>query len=649
MKKLHFYLLLLILLPLKVISQDEVLLTIDNQQVLRSEFERIFRKNNNVQGYENKPATEYLEMFINFKLKVHEAEKLGYDTLSSFINELAGYREQLSKPYLQDRKLIDLMVQEAYFRTINEVNASHVMVKLPSNATPADTLIAYTRAMDIRRRLLTGISFEKIAREESDDPSGKINEGRLGWFSAFAMVLPFENAVYNTEVGAFTQPVRSKYGYHIIRVNAKRPALGEIKLAHIMIRAGRNDNQETITRAKEKIDSCYKLLQNGNSFSDVVRKYSEDAGSSRSGGQMRWLRSGELPAQIEEQVFTLTDSGSYSTPLLSEYGWHIFQLQGKRPIASIDKLKAQLEERIMLDERGKRADESFFTRLKKECDFLAYPENKSMISALIDSSIYSGNWDPAVAGDLIEPVFIINKREYSQKELANYIVQTKHYDKQESIATIVNNKCDEFIHKELLEFENGQLEERYPEFRYLMEEYHDGILLFNIMDTNVWSKAVSDTAGLKAFYENHKNEYVWQERADVSIYTVKDEAFVSLTRQLGKKRAKKNWPANEFVKMVCSNDTVLCVDVSDRKYERGEPVPLGGFTWKKGFTKTVREGNAIKVIVVNSLISPMLKSFNEIRGQVTADYQNFLDKQWIETLRAKYPVIINREVLQQIQ
>jgi peptidyl-prolyl cis-trans isomerase SurA len=649
MKQISFCFLFLILLPLTAVSQDGVLLTIDNQPVLKSEFERIYHKNSNVQGYDNKPVAEYLEMFINFKLKVLEAEKLGYDTLSSFINELAGYKDQLSKPYLQDRKLIDKLVQEAYYRTLNEVNASHIMVKLPSNATPADTLVAYTRVLEIRKRLLAGESFEKIAREESDDPSSKVNEGRLGWFSAFAMVYPFENAAYNTKVDEFSLPVRSKYGYHILHINGKRPALGEIKLAHILIRSSLNDSQESITRAKEKIDECYKLLQNGSSFTDMVKQYSEDAGSSRNGGQMRWLRSGELPVKIEDMVFALADSGSYTSPVRSDYGWHIFQLQGKRPIASFDQIKSQIEERIMMDERGKHTEEAFTANVKKECGFVEYPENVSFIAGIMDSTLYSGNWNPATAGDLIEPVFTINNREYSQKELAYHIVKTKRYSKKESYAEIVNTKCDELVHIKLLEYERGQLEEKYPAFKYLMEEYHDGILLFNIMDNNVWSKAVSDTMGLRAFYEQHANDYTWKERADVSIYTVKNPAYLKMTMKLGKKRAQEKWSSNEFIKMVCSNDSINCLEVTDQKFERGEPVPPGGFAWKKGFTTTAQEGNTTRVIIVNALIPAMPKAFNEIQGQVTADYQNYLDKQWIDTLRAKYPVVINPDVLQQVK
>jgi peptidyl-prolyl cis-trans isomerase SurA len=637
------------LLSLTAVSQDAVLMTIDNQPVMKSEFERIYHKNSNVQGYDSKPAAEYLEMFINFKLKVLEAKKLGYDTLTSFVNELAGYKDQLSKPYLQNRELIDQLVQEAYYRTLNEVNASHVMVKLPADATPADTLQAYTRAMNIRKRLLAGESFEKIAKEESDDPSAKINNGNLGWFSAFSMVYPFENAAYNTKIGDYSQPIKSRYGYHIIMVNGKRPALGEIKLAHILIRAGRMDDQEIINKAKGKIDACYSQLQNGASFADMVRQYSEDASSARNAGQMRWLRSGELPADIEGKVFELTDSGSYTAPLQSDYGWHIFQLMTKRPLASFNQIKPQIEERIMTDERGKKTEETFYAELKKEYGLVEYPENVSFIAGILDSTIYSGDWKFSTAGDLIEPVFTIDKKEYSQKNLVDYMLKTNRYNKKTSFTEIVNSKCTELIQKSLLEHEKQHLEEKYPNFKYLMEEYHDGILLFNIMDENVWSKAISDSAGLMSFYNQHVNDYRWKERADVSVYTIRDPLYLKPVMKYGKKRAKEGWSSTEFLKLVCSADSVKCVEVAEYKIEQGESAPVGDFVWKKGYAKTIQQGNITRFLVVNALIPSTPKTLNEIQGQVTADYQNYLDKQWIETLRAKYPVAINHDVLQQVK
>jgi|WetSurMetagenome_2_1015567.scaffolds.fasta_scaffold15697_4 peptidyl-prolyl cis-trans isomerase SurA len=648
MKKLFFFLLVSTLWPATAHAQDEVLLTIDGLPVYRSEFERIYHKNNNIQGYEAKPPAEYLDMFINFKLKVLEATRLHYDTVPSFITELTGYRDQLSKPYLQDRQFIDQLIREAYYRTINEVNASHIMVKLPANATPQDTTLAYNKAMSIRKRLVHGESFELIATEESDDPSSRLNKGRLGWFSAFTMVYPFENAAYNTPVDSFSMPVRSRYGYHIIRVDQFRPALGEIKLAHIMVYAGANDGSGTIAYKKEKIDSCYQLLLNGASFADMVKKYSEDPGARRNMGQMRWLRSGELPSGIEDVVFALADSGDFSIPVQSEYGWHIFQLQTKRPIAPFEQLRPQLEERIMTDERGKKTQNSFIRNLKNEYSFTEYPQNITALERLMDSSVYKGQWKIPDAATLNLPVCSFANKKYTQRALAEFIAQTRHYNDHDSYQTIINRKYDELSNQELLSYEKGRLEEKYPDFKNLMEEYHDGILLFNIMDQTIWSRSVSDSSGLRDYYNHHLTEYQWKERADWSLYIVQDRRLAKSTLALAKKRYKTPINADEFIKMVCA-DSTACVTVTDQRTEKGNPLPVADALWKKGFTKTYTEGDRVKIFVVNDILPPKAKLFQETQGQVTADYQSSMDNKWIETLRKKYPVVINRDVLEKVK
>jgi len=649
MKRNLISVILLLSLSINARPQDEVLLTVGGIPVYRSEFERIYHKNNQVSAFESKSVEDYLDLFINFKIKVMEARSLGYDTMQTFVRELAGYRDQLAKPYLQNRKIIEKQLQEAYDHTVTEVNASHIMVKIPQNPAPSDTLNAYNRIMDLRKRILSGESFEKTAREESEDPSAKRNSGSLGWFSAFMMVFPFENAAYNTPVGELSMPVKSRYGYHLIKVNGKRPALGEIRLAHIMTRVARTESQEKIGQARDKIFKYKEMLDNKVPFAEVAQKYSEDEGSARNGGQLRWLKSGELPADIEEQVFSLNDSGDFTIPLQSDFGWHIFQIRGKRPVASFDQLKSQLEERLMHDERGKLAEQSKIADIMKEADFVRYPGNIDDVTRVLDSTIYTGTWNPEAAVNLIEPVFAVNGREYLQKDLAGYVAQTRRYRKEEPIELIVHNKCEEYINRELLAFENRRLEEKYPEFKNLMEEYHDGILLFNITDNQVWSRAVKDSAGLVTFFGQHQGDYNWKERADVSVYMIKDESKLSLVTKLAKSRSSKKWTADEFIKKICPLDSVPCITITDGLYEKGDTAVTGQFRWKKGSIAVSTKNSVRKVVVVNDLLQPMPKAFQEIRGQVTADYQNYLDQKWISTLRAKYPVIIDKQVLQRVR
>lgn len=631
-----------------VTGQDDVLFTIDGIPVFLEEFERTYNKNNNLPGYENMPVEEYLEMYINFKLKVTEAQRLGYDTMTSFVNEFAGYREQLAKPYLQDKQVIEQLVEEAYERSVIEVNASHIMMLLPDYPSPEDTLHIYRKIMGVRDRLIKGEPFEAIAMETSEDPSVGTNQGNLGWFFAFTMVYPFEDAAYKTDVGEISLPVRTQYGYHIIKVNNRRKALGEIKLAHIMIRAGINESDEIVNNARDRIDRCYDLINQGSDFGEVARMVSEDAGSSANNGQMQWLRSGQLPSDIEEQVFILKDSGDFTQPLRSVYGWHIFQLIDRRPLGSFDEMRAQLEEKVMADQRILISEEAIINKIKTQSGFIKYADNVEHLLQLMDSSVYLGQWNPMVLSNLIEPVFAIGEKEYLQKDLADHIANTAQYSKNESLQNILHRKCEELIQNELIEFRKQRLEEEYPDYKYLLKEYHDGILLFNISDDLIWKRAVQDSAGLNEFYQDHQSDYMWGERADLSIYTLDDSSYLDKIHRFAKKKYRKNWSDQELMQIVCGNDSDRCVSIENVKYEKGENQMAGQIRWKKGAVQEIHHENGIQVIFLNAILPPEPKQIHEARGVIVSDYQDYLDRQWVEELRSKYSVKVNEEVLNKL-
>ena len=630
-------------------GQDDIIMTLGNEKVTKAEFERIYHKNNSSVVYDNKTPREYLDLFINFKLKVMEAKAQGYDTMSSFIKELGGYRDQLAKPYLRDKEQDEQMLKETYRRIATEVNASHIAVKVAfTTASPADTLEAYNKILALRNRILKGESFEDIAVANSDDPSAKNNKGNLGWFSAFRMVYAFEDAAYKTPVGQISMPVKTRYGYHIIRTNAFRPALGDILLANIMMRVRPSADSAAHQAGMEKINKCYSLLQQGESFADVARKYSEDDASAKNGGKMRWLSSGELPPEIEEVVFAL-DSGEYTEPMKSEYGYHIFQVLGKRPVKSFEEMKSNLEERIAQDERQKNTEAIFVDKLKKEYGFTEYPENVAALISLIDTSLYESKWDPSLKGELIDPVFTIGDRDYTQMDLGLYIKAGRKYTKKETLESIGKRKYDDFVKEMVLQYEKDRLDQKYPEFRYLMEEYHDGILLFNITDDMVWSKAVKDTLGLQQYYNLHKNNYKWQTRADVSKYSTKDSSLEAKIVQFAPQRSSRNWTPKQFNALVCGQDTLPCVEVADLKVEKGSDPVVDSMEWKKGTLKAYKEKDKTAVVCINGILKPQTKLLKEARGLVTADYQNELEKAWIKELRLKYPVVIDEKVFETIK
>ncbi len=628
-------------------QENEIVLTIGDHNITRGEFERIYQKNNSSAVYDKKSVEEYLELFINFKLKVIEAENLGYDTAKSFISELAGYREQLAKPYLEDEEYAEKLLQEAYERTQNEVSASHILVRLEQTAPPKDTAAAYEKIMDIRKRILAGESFAEVAKATSDDPSAKINGGFLGWFAAFQMIYPFESVAYNTEIGKVSMPLRSRYGYHIIRVEDKRKSLGSVHLAHILVYAS-EDNPELREEGEKKINECYERLKNGENFADLAAEFSDDKNTSGRGGDLKWIRSGIIPEDLESKIFSLKDSGDFTEPLPANYGFHIFMLLGKKPLESFEELKPELERKLARDSRGKRNEELLVERIKKGNDFKLYRENLQPVIDILDDSIYEGTWDTELANELVNPVISFGDRDFSQKEFAEFIAARKQYNKGYTINDIVNERLKQFISQKAVEYEKSMLEVKHPEFKNLMEEYHDGILLFNLTDDMVWSKAVKDTAGLQEFYEINKNNYMWNERIVLSTYTFEDENLLKKVNAVAKKRAKKPFSLSKAKSLICGSDTIDCVQIEDKKLEKNDELLSKEIQWEKGYSMQQKKEDKISIIWVNDILLPQPKKLNEAKGLITADYQTYLEEEWIKSLRSKHDIVVHQDVLNKI-
>jgi peptidyl-prolyl cis-trans isomerase SurA len=629
-------------------AKDKILVTLDDNKITLSEFERIYKKNNTSTVYDSKSVEEYLELFINYKLKVMEAERLGYDTLKSFIKELNGYKEHLIKPYLEDNIIKERYLKEAYERTKTEVNVSHILVKFSQHdPLPEDTIEPYNRIVEIRERILAGEPFEEVARETSDDPSARSNGGNLGWFNAFRMVYEFETAAYKTPIGVISEPFRTSYGYHIIKVNDKRPSKGKIRLAHIMIRTSR-DSEEDVKRAKEKIDECYEQLKNGEEFAEVAKKYSEDQASARNGGRLRWLQSGVLADSLENILYNMEDSGEYTKPMLLDFGWHIFQFLEKEPVGTYEEMRSDLALKLNRNPRNKLIEKEQVENIKRDNNFIEYRNNLDDIIELIDTSVYTGDWDYSVSDDLIEPIFKLGDKEYLQKDLAEYISNRK-YRKTMSFEDIVNTKYDEYVEKEVIEYEKGTLADKYPELKHLLKEYHDGILLFNLTDSTIWSKAVKDTAGLEKFYENRKEDYMWEERVDASIYTITDSSLTDKIKEFALMRAREEISKEELISELCPEESKNCVHIEDNKFEKNDNELINKMAWEKYNVEIYNEDGKVKLIVINAVLEPAPKLLSEARGLITADYQTYLDNEWIKELRNKCTIVVNKKLLKKIK
>ena len=348
-------------------ASDPVLMTINGKPVVKSEFEYIYNKNNTNNSLDKKTLDEYVDLFVNFKLKVEEAKAQGIDTTSSFINELASYRSQLTKPYLTDVKVDEAILHEAYDRSKEDLDVSHILIRVTLNATPADTLKAWNQINTIYKRLQKE-DFAKVAKETSEDQSLKESGGHVGWISALNTVYPFETTAYNTPVGTYSKPVRTNFGYHIVKVVARRNTLGEVLVSHIMTFTTKgNDSINKI--AKAKIDSLYQRVLAGDDFGTLAKNYSQDRGSSTKNGELPWFGSGRMVPEFEAAAFALKNVGDVSQPVQSAYGWHIIKLSDKKGLAPYDELKPELERKIKRDDRANRGQKAFVARLRNDYNY----------------------------------------------------------------------------------------------------------------------------------------------------------------------------------------------------------------------------------------------------------------------------------------
>lgn len=618
--------------------------SIGNQTVTTEEFERIFNKNNNLNSVEKQTVEEYLQMFINYKLKVAAAIDAGYDTLTSFRNELKGYRDQLAKPYLTDNSVTDELVREAYQRMHTEVNVSHIMVGMSQNPSPQDTLAAYTKIMSIRKRILAGEPFEKVAAEVSDDPSAKKNGGNLGYITAFQIpIYSFESAAFNNKAGELSLPIRTRFGYHLIKTMDKRPARGEVRVAHIMMLIPQGSVDSVLTSKEKRIREIYKQLQEGKDFTKLAKEQSEDRGTAQNGGELPWFGTGQMIPEFQEAAFKLENPGDISEPVRSFYGWHIIKLLEKRGIPDFEAVKNDLKNKILRDERAQAGDIAFLAKLKTEYSF---SENKSLLKPLYtNQSAYKGEWKPDTTSNS-KVLFSFGNEKITLKAFADHLRTLQPPDTSVSIAYFVDNAYNDFVSSTLKNYENNQLEGKYPEFRNLMQEYHDGILLFNITDTLVWSKANKDTAGLETFFNANRASYTWPARVEAILVDCKTPEIAQKALAKAKKLKNPEKINKELTALVCDSVTgQKCISVFSQKFAKGDNPIIDSIEWKKGFTKIFEKSGRYSFVLVNALISSGPKTLEEAKGQAISDYQNYLEKQWIEELRKKYPVTINQEIL----
>jgi len=630
---------------LAMAEKSPVLMTIDGQDVTKAEFEYIYQKNNTNNAVDKKTLDEYVELFKNFKLKVVEAEHRGLDTLPSFVNELRGYRKQLAKPYLTDMSLEETLCKEAYEHLKQDVEVSHILIKLNENPTSTDTLAAYQKALRIRKRLLTE-NFGKVAADVSDDPSVGQNKGYLGFFTGGMLVYPFEKAMYSLPIGEISQPVRTFYGYHIIKVHSRRPSRGQVHVSHIIktVKADASDAENE--KAHKEILAIAERLKAGEDFAKVARIESDDKGSASRGGELAWFGVGRMVREFEDAAFALTTKGQVSEPIRTDFGWHIIKLDDKRGLDSYEKKKPDLIRSMQRDERSSMGRKILVDRLKKEYNYQVDDKSMKEVTTFMMRNTYIDSMFIKKADLLNKPFATFADKTLYQNDLLRFIALTSP-DKSESMIMLAE-KMEPFVQEQILAYENTQLENKYDEFRFLMQEYHDGILLFDVSNTEVWEKASKDVEGLKAYFAQNKDQYAWPTpHYKGRVIRCKDAATAKSVKSLLKKLPADS--VNSYLSTRVNNDSVTLVKTEVGVWKRGDNAMVDKLAFKdKKATVTVNEEFPV-VFVLGKMLKKGPESYTDVRGAVTADYQNELDRLWIEKLRAKYPIVVNQAVLKTVK
>ena len=627
--------LILALFSLGLYSQD-VLLEIEDDRISLEEFKHIFNKNNDNEEIDKEYLDEYIELFVNFKLKVKEAKSLGFDTVKTFVDELEGYRKQLARPYLRDDNFNDELFDEALDRIQYDINADHILI----NINDENNDEALNKIKEIRKQILSGnISFEDAAVKFSDDKSAIENKGNLGYFTAFMMVYDFETAAYNTAVGDISEPVKTKYGYHLLKINDIRKAVGERKVAHIMFKTGKNAKPDKIKDAKNKILETYNLLKNGDKFAEVAERFSEDRSTAVKGGILPPFGVGKMVPEFENQSFKLKKVGDFSEPFQTDYGWHIVMLIQDNPIIVNDDLYLKVKTGIERDSRSKLSTEFMAKKLKDQYSVKVYKDNFNSLRRKAVNDVSKSIWDGKNALSLDKPLFKIESMIFYQNEFTDYILKNQKN----------NNNFDnlylEFFDKSIFVYEESQLENKYPEFKVLLNEYREGILLFDLTNKNVWKKAVDDSLGLAEFFANNLDNYTWEERIDASVYKCIDLKTAKKVKNLIYKLNRGNIDNEKILKKI-NEESALSLEISSKNYVKGENKFIDSIEWKKGISKDIKteKGEYIIINVKNILPSGQMQ-LSEVKGKVISDYQKFLDTEWITFLRDKYKYSVNKDLL----
>jgi peptidyl-prolyl cis-trans isomerase SurA len=736
------------------LPEPSVVARIGTKPIYSEEFQYVFNKNAPADSLRSaQKMREYLDLFVNFKLKVLEAEQMGLDTTQAFILELEGYRQQLAQPYLTEKSVTEQLIRQAYERMKEEIRASHLLLSLKEDADPEDTLAIYKRIMALRDSIIGGKKFSDMARRYSQDPSVASNEGDLGYFTGLQMVYPFEQVAFSMLKGQVSMPVRTRFGYHLIEVTDRRPSQGRVTVAHIMIRSNPEMPVEEARMAKQKIEEIYSRLQKGENWDRLCQQFSQDDASKNNGGVIRQFGTSELglPA-FEETAFRLEKPGDYSKPVQTPYGWHILRLVEKTSLPTFTEMEPSLRQKVSKDSRSEINKAAFLEKIKKDYQFTEFSAIQEKAFTKADSALLKGQWKYDRADKLLGNVlFSVKDKSFTVGDFFAFAENQQQPRPDLKPNSYMQNLYRDFVRASILKYEEAHLADKYADYRNLYKEYRDGILFFQRMQEEVWTKSLTDSVGAENYFNQNRQRYQWGQRATVTVYDAASQAVLdelkaglsqkkfvvdipdldlipfernqatlsplgnkrlqSLTTQLLKdttlqievaahadlrevqgisaKRGKalsqalrkagvrqgqitlrdygnsKPVSATQrqrncrieltlystskavLVKKLNRNDP-LRLQMTEGTFQKGDNPYLDQLTSWTVDNFTVNYNGRVAYVDISQVEEPRPKTLQEARGQLISDYQQYLEKNWLERLKAKYPVTLNEEEVRKL-
>ncbi|WP_282032633.1 peptidylprolyl isomerase [Winogradskyella eximia] len=621
-------------------DKDAVLLKVDGQPIMASEFLRVYNKNLDlVKDESQKDIDGYLKLFTEYQLKLKEAKRLKLNEDKNYQREFARYKKQLINNYISENKVTDALVREAYDRSNLDINAAHILVRLDATAT--DTISAYNEVLALRNRVLKE-GFDEVKAEMHNGNTIFLED--LGYFSAFKMVYDFESAAYNTPVGEISMPFRTQFGYHVVKVNDKRASRGTITAAHIMVNLSSKDS---LRDPEQRINEIYKKLNQGEKFESLAKQFSEDKSSASKGGEIIPFKSGQLSSiEFENQAFDLKNDGDVSKPFKTAYGWHIVKRIHLKPIESFEDLKASFETKVKRDSRSKLINEAMVAKLKKKYKIDYNAKAKSYFTSILTKEFYNRTWELPDNFNKKETLFSINNKIFTYEDFGNHLktAQRIYTGKNTPFTSIIDEEFKSFFEKSIFQFREDNLEVENEEFANILKEYRDGLLLFDLMEKEVWNKASKDSVGLETYYNKNKSKYQWSDRVDVVMASSAEKSNMKKILKLMKKGKSE-----EAINKALNTSDKQNVIFTKGTYKIDDSILPEGFKVKKGVSDIYTHHDAFHVIDVKAVMPAGQKTLEEAKGNVINDYQTEIETNWINDLYNRFKIEVNEDVLKTIK